>query len=169
MNRYQLAKLVQWAGCLHARKRLQKVVFMLQSAGCPLDAEFTLHYYGPYSQDVAGLSDEMVRIKLLEETEESNTIGQGYSYRLSDSTKTQIAEFERTTQGQEWAAQLCEYEDLAKKLLGTDLKRLEYASTIVYFRRQRVDWPTAVEKACQFKKTEAVRTAEPLAREVSPD
>ena len=62
MNRYQLAKLVEWAGCLHTRKRLQKLVYMLQSAGCPLEAEFTLHHYGPYSQEIAGLSDAMVRI-----------------------------------------------------------------------------------------------------------
>jgi uncharacterized protein YwgA len=168
MNRYQLAKLVQWAGCLRARKRLQKVVYMLQSAGCPLDAEFTLHYYGPYSQDVAGLSDEMVRIKLLDETEEENMVGQGYSYKLPENTERQIAEFENSAEGRTWTEQLSGYEKLAKKLLKEDLRRLEYASTIVYFRSQGVDWPTAVEKARQFKKTDAVRNAEPLAREVLP-
>lgn len=46
MTRYQLAKLISWAGTLHSRKKMQKVVFMLQAAGCPLDAEFYLHLYG---------------------------------------------------------------------------------------------------------------------------
>jgi hypothetical protein len=36
MNRYQLAKIVDWAGTLETRKRMQKVVYLLQVAGCPL-------------------------------------------------------------------------------------------------------------------------------------
>jgi pimeloyl-ACP methyl ester carboxylesterase len=48
----------------------------------------------------------------------------------------------------------------------TDLKQLEYASTIVFFRRLGLDWPTAIEKACAFKATQAVRSTEPLARRV---
>jgi uncharacterized protein YwgA len=51
MTRYQLAKLVEWAGTLRTRKRLQKVVFMLQAAGCPFDDGFGLHHFGPYSSD----------------------------------------------------------------------------------------------------------------------
>ena len=63
MTRYQLAKLVEWAGTLNSRKRLQKVVFMLQAAGCPLQAEFYLNHYGTYSlEDVTRLTDEMVRL-----------------------------------------------------------------------------------------------------------
>jgi hypothetical protein len=30
---------VDWAGTLHLRKRIQKVVYLLQVAGCPLEAE----------------------------------------------------------------------------------------------------------------------------------
>ena len=44
MKRYQLAKLIEWSGeSLKTRKRLQKVVYLLQAAGCPLDADYTLH------------------------------------------------------------------------------------------------------------------------------
>ena len=55
MDRYQLATLSSWAGerGIQGRKRLQKVVFLLQAAGCPLSSHFTLHHYGPYSRDVA--------------------------------------------------------------------------------------------------------------------
>lgn len=166
MNRYHLAKLVEWADRLHTRKRLQKVVYMLQSAGCPLDAEFTLHHYGPYSQEVARLSDEMVRSGLLVEDVDQNMMGQEYSYRLSEDTKRQIRELEASAQGRQWVAEIAEYEPLARDLLGKELKQLEYASTIAFFRRQGSDWPLAVKKACAFKRTEAVRTAERLAQTV---
>lgn len=166
MNRYQLAKLVEWADRLHTRKRLQKVVFMLQSAGCPLDAEFTLHHYGPYSQEVARLSDEMVRSGLLKESVDQNMMGVEYSYLLSDGTQQQITELEASKQGGEWLAQISPFEELAKELFKSDLKQLEYASTIVFFRRRGLDWPVAVEKARAFKQTDAVLKAEPLANMV---
>jgi hypothetical protein len=44
MTRYELAKLAAWAETLHSRKRLQKVVFLLHTAGCPLEADFILHH-----------------------------------------------------------------------------------------------------------------------------
>ncbi len=166
MNRYQLAKLVEWADRLHTRKRLQKVVYMLQSNGCPFDAEFTLHHYGPYSQEVARLSDEMVRNALLEESVGQNMMGHEYSYQLPDSTRRQIADLEASAQGRGWADQIRPFESLAKELVAAELKQLEHASTIVFFRRRGLDWPTAVEKACAFKKTQSVRNAEQLAHKV---
>ena len=166
MNRYQLAKLVQWAETLHTRKRLQKVVFMLKAAGCPLEAEFTLHHYGPYSQEVARLSDEMVRSGLLDEITGHNVMGLEYSYRLPATTEQQVAELESIPQGKAWAGEIRCFEKLAKELVTTDLKQLEYASTIVFFRQRGLDWPTAVEKACDFKRTKAVKDAEPLAHKV---
>jgi hypothetical protein len=36
-------------------------------------------------------------------------------------------------------------------LLQADLKELEVASTVIDFRAQGNDWPSSVEKTCQFK------------------
>jgi len=71
MHRYQLAKIVDWAGKLRSRKRMQKPIFLLQAAGYPLDADYDFHKYGPYSRDVARLTDEFTREGLLEEEEGS--------------------------------------------------------------------------------------------------
>ena len=165
MIRYQLAKLVEWAGTLHTRKRLQKVVFMLQAAGCSLEADFYLHHYGTYSEDVARLTDEMVRKKLLEEESEPFMGGSKYSYRLPASVVQQLADLEKTDQGRTWAEQLAPFEAKAKALLAADVKQLEYASTILYFHLEGKDWPEAVEKAVQFKGTSVVRSALGLAQQ----
>jgi len=170
MNRYQLAKIVEWAGTLHSRKRMQKVVYLLQVAGCPLESDYILHHYGPYSQDVARLTDEMVRVNLLEEQSESIPVGQQYSYRLGDRAKERVAEFEGTSEGRSWSGRMADYEGKARRLFRADLKELEIASTIVYFHRQGHDWPLAVEKACEFKgltkESQSVERAESLAREI---
>jgi uncharacterized protein len=166
MNRYQLAKLVSWSNRLHTRKKLQKVAFLLQAAGCPFGVEYTLHHYGPYSEDLARLTDEMVRHSLLEEEAHDNSMGQQYSYRVSGTAQKQLIDLEATEQGQRWAAELAPFQEMAKKLLAANVKELEYASTIVFFRRQGCDWDAAVEKAAIFKNTQAVNSAAALAKSV---
>jgi len=151
MNRYQLAKIVRWAGTFRSRKRMQKLIFLLQAAGCPLDVEYDLHHYGPYSQDVAQLTDELVREKLLGETAEPHPYGQQYSYVLSEDASRQIVEYEAGPGGSVSAEEMAKFHSLARKLYDTDLKELEVAATIVFFRKQGVDWAAAVEKTCQFK------------------
>lgn len=166
MNRYQMAKLVSWAGALESRKRLQKVVFMLKAAGCPLDADFYLHHYGPYSEEVARLTDEMVRQDLLDECSEPCGQGMKYTYSLPKEVLQQLQQLETTEQGQKWAKELSPYEEKAKKLLKSEIWKLEFASTILFFHQQGFDWDESVAKAIRFKETDAVRNALPLAQEV---
>ncbi len=164
MTRYQLAKLISWAGTLHSRKKMQKVVFMLQAADCPIEADFYLHLYGTYSEDVARLTDEMVRKGLLEEETNPTPNGSQYSYRLPGQIKQHLIDLEKTEDGKKWASELAPFEAKAKSLLQADVKELEYASTILYFHVQGDDWPQAVDKAVEFKRSPAVRNALDLAK-----
>jgi uncharacterized protein len=151
MDRYQLAKIVEWAGTLHSRKRMQKVVYLLQIAGCQLQADYILHHYGPYSQEVARLTDEMVRSGLLEETSEASPVGVQYFYRLPETTRRQIEVYERSPRSAEWRDLMAPFEAKAKVLIAADLKELEIAATLVYFFGQEGDWSLADEKTRQFK------------------
>jgi HD superfamily phosphohydrolase/uncharacterized protein YwgA len=150
MSRYQLAKIVDWAGTLHSRKRLQKLVYLLQAAGCPLEAEYALHHYGPYSQDVAQLTDEMVRLNWLDEAAESNSFGVQYSYQLPETTRQKLDEYERGPRGQEWPALMASFQERAKSLINADLKELEIAATLAYFHAHHGDWSLAAEKTRQL-------------------
>lgn len=168
MTRYQLAKLVEWAGTLNSRKRLQKVVYLLQASGCPYDADYILHHYGPYSQEVARLSDELVQVGLLSESSEPNQVGNQYAYQLTETAVSEMSQLEKTADGKKLAKQLAPFEHTAKELLVTDLRLLEIASTVAYFREQRRSWPDAVERTCNFKDLPAnsavLKNAEGLAR-----
>jgi len=167
MNRYQLAKLVEWSGeSLKTRKRLQKVVYLLQAAGCPLDAEFTLHHYGPYSHDVAKLTDEMVQALLLDESAEPTPAGGlMFSYKLSDPARQQMGRFA----DQENALE--RFEQLAKQLLSVrSLQKLEFGATVAYFHNQGKPWNEARLSAAKFKKQDpdghAMTDAERFARQI---
>lgn len=171
MNRYQLAKIVDWAGTLDTRKRMQKVVYLLQVAGCPLGAEFNLHHYGPYSQEVARITDEMVQAGILSERTESNVVGQKFSYRLNEAFRKELSDFEATARGRGAAVELEPHQALARNLFQVDLKDLEYASTAVFFRKEGHDWPEAIEKMCRFKGltpgSRVVERAGELARQIT--
>ena len=153
MDRYQLVKLVEWAGELRSRKRLQKVVYLLQAAGAPIEAEFTLHHYGPYSFDVAQLTDSMVREGLLKEDKRPNTHqGESFSYKIPVEIRDNLAEYEGNESGAILKAQAHTYEPKARILLAEDdLSKLEFAATVAYFHVQGNDWKAAREAAAKFK------------------
>jgi uncharacterized protein YwgA len=172
MTRYQLAKLIQWAGTLRTRKRLQKVAYLLQAAGCPFDDEFGLHLFGPYSADVADRVDEMAQVGLLTEERQENYAGSQYNYTLTPAAQSQLASVDATDEGQALAAEIALYEDQARDLLDRDPRELEVAATIVFFRQQGNDWPEAVQRTCDFKRLRPhdglVQRAEALARTILP-
>jgi len=151
MIRYQLAKLVEWAGTLDSHKRLQKVLFLLQASGYPVNADYSLHLSGPYSEEIAQLSDDMVQAGVLKQVPRLNAAGLWRAYRLTPRAIREISEFEGTPKGKKLAKQLSSFAKRAKQLLDTDIRILDVASTIVYFRQQGCSWPISIDKTCKFK------------------
>ena len=156
MIKYQLAKLVEWAGTLRTRKRMQKVAYLLQEAGAPFNLEYGLHIYGPYSEELARLTDIMVQTKLLEEKESPNAAGRQYDYALGQSMPMPqvLRQFEASTDGKRHAEGLAAFEDLFVDLNRAETQELELAATIVFFFRQKPEagLDNAVSAACEFKK-----------------
>ena len=155
MNRLQLATLLSWAddAGLQGRKRLQKVVFFLQQAGCQFDCRYTLHHFGPYSRDVADACDEMVAAGLVIETGGPQNGAMQYAYTL----KPEI----RALLDQTHDAQLQRFQSLGTELINENIWSLELGSTVLFFYGQSRDWNAALDNACQFKK---VDTALPSSR-----
>jgi uncharacterized protein YwgA len=149
MNRLQLATLFSWAGenGFQGRKRLQKVVFFLQEAGCQLDCRYTLHHFGPYSRDVADRCDEMVAAGLIGEIGGPANGDMQYAYSLKPDTQTALA--------QSPDAAMQSFQTVGQTLIEENLWTLELGSTILYFYRQTADWNQAMIRACEFKKVSA--------------
>jgi len=171
MHNYDLAKLASLTGELDSRKRVQKVVYLLQTAGCRLDADFYLHHYGPYSTDVARALDELARANLLEESKtQLGNGGRQYGYKLTDAGRKQITALEAKPSGQELRARWNGFEQLAVDLARQPAWPLEVASTIAYFYSQQGEWESAKSKAFSFKAVDphnaVAEQAESLARSV---
>lgn len=149
MQRFPLAKLVEWSGNrgVEGRKRLQKVVYFLQFAGCPFDAEYTLHRYGPYSRDVSECCDELVSAEMLMETTCGNTVGVEYTYGLTEKGRAALAVTSKRLE-----QDVASFKALAVELIGKELWTLELGSTILFCWDKSGDWDLAVRQACDFKK-----------------
>ncbi len=166
MSKYHLAKLIEMAGSIKTRKRVQKVVYLLQVAGLDLGVNFRLHHFGPYSADVASLLDDMSSQGILLENRHANMAGWQSEYGLSDQAKQTLREFDETARGQELARKLTPFEPQIRRLLAVDdLWELELGATIAYFYEKERDWGKAVEDACKFKSvpTDVPKTLQALA------
>lgn len=154
MNRLQLATLLSWAdeGKIEGRKRLQKVVYFLQEAGCRLDCQYSLHHFGPYSRDVADTCDEMVAAGLVAEIGGPQNREMQYTYTLKPHTCELLKRLPKDPV-------VAPFQGLGATLIKEDLWTLELGSTILLFFRQSDNWDDALAKACAFKRVRAEETS----------
>jgi uncharacterized protein YwgA len=164
VTRYQLAKIVEWVGTFRSRKRMQKMVYLLKVAGFPTDAEYFLHIYGPYSFDLASLTNEMAQIGLLVESEKPATKGSTFDYCLSDHAIGMLRELDASERGQQLQAEIAQFEPLVCELAQVDVSQLEVAATIVYLEQRGSDLESACIRLCEIKRL--VRGSELMTRAV---
>lgn len=151
MKDYWLAKLIASVEKVDSRKRLQKSVYLLQRAGCPLKCEYILHYYGPYSFELAGLIDQLGGAKIIEEKPEQ--LGTGvvrYTSVITDKGRKVLGSFEKTKGGNEAREQIDPFVDSFASLAGKNLWVLELGATVRYYYEG--DWKKARSQAAAFKK-----------------
>lgn len=152
MTKYQLVKLIQWAKKIKARKRLHKIVFLLQKSGCSLNADFGLHLYGPYSRDLASLLNDAVTSGFLKETRSTNSAGTQFAYELKESGSSRIKKYEKTSSGKKELNALQRIKPKLKLLMAESLRTLELAATIAFFHKRNNSWEDAAKHASEFKK-----------------
>ncbi len=170
MNAYAVAKFIASVKEVDSRKRLQKALFFVQEAGCNLDAEYELYLYGPYSRDLAIVTDQLEAAGIIEEQEEDTECG-GVQYRYIISDTKRLEEFEATEAGKKEKAELEEFLSLFKELNEEDRWELELASTVAYYyRRVGLAWEEAKKRTAAFKKessdSSCMLAGEKLARRV---
>lgn len=145
MKDYWLAKLIASVPEVDSRKRLQKSIYLLQRAGCPLQCEYILHYYGPYSFELAGLIDQLKGADVIKETPEPLAAGVvRYKSAITSKGSNVLESFEKTEGGKKGREQIKPFLSEFKPLAGEDPWVLELAATVRFYYDG--DWEDA--KAC---------------------
>jgi len=151
MKDYWLAKLISSVAEVDSRKRLQKSIYLLQLSGCPLRCAYLLHYYGPYSFELAGLIDQLIGAKIIKETPDQ--IAQGvvrYRSTITEPGKIALAHFENSQEGQRLHTEITPFVEIFRELSKEDAWVLELAATAAFYHRD--NWDNAQERTAHFKK-----------------
>ena len=151
MKDYWLAKLISSVTEVDSRKRLQKSIYLLQRAGCPLHLNYILHYYGPYSFELAGLIDQLKGADIIDESAAQTGFGNiRYTSKISKKGKRVLENFQKSKTGTVVYGQIKPFIPRFQDLNKEDLWPLELAATITYFYEG--NWAEAQKQTVIFKK-----------------
>lgn len=151
MKDYWLAKLISSVTEVDSRKRLQKSIYLLQRVGCPLQFSYILHYYGPYSFELAGLIDQLDGAGIINETADvlsPNVVR--YKSAITSRGEKVLKDFEKTKDGKQTMAKITPFTPRFKDLNEEDPWVLELAATSAYFYEG--NWAGAQKQTVTFKK-----------------
>jgi uncharacterized protein len=124
-----LGQLLKTAGNIRGRKKLQKIVHLLQSLrGVRFGYSFQFSFFGPYSADLKADMDQLTREGLINETPSSTSTGlTTFDFSLSGAMEKLLEDVH--------AASPSGWDDLAVKLNAKSAQDLEGISTIVFLER----------------------------------
>jgi uncharacterized protein YwgA len=151
MKDYWLAKLISSIQKVDSRKRLQKSIYLLQIAGCPLKCDYLLHYYGPYSFELASLIEQLDGAQIIAESPEPLASGViGYASNITQKGTKVIRSFENTSNGQRIFHEIEPFIQQFQSLSQERSWILELAATVAYFYEG--NWKDAKDKTATFKR-----------------
>jgi len=135
---YLLLKPFCELGCVEGRTKAQKIFYLLQSKGYPTHLDYFLHYYGPYSEDLASSLRFAASSVLVGETPRKvGSDSQRFDYDAAQAGKDLVAALEREIIAPELVDKTKKYCDLARNLNAENATVLELAGTILYFENER--------------------------------
>lgn len=125
-----IARLVKACGKVDGRKKIQKMVYILQQAGHPFREEFGYLHYGPYSSELKAEIDSLVTstVGLLEETPQPIIDHTSYVYKPTQKLEHSLESLGIAGEPA-WA-------DLARTLNKLNASQLEAISTILFLRER---------------------------------
>ena len=115
------------------RTRLQKTVRLLQRLGLPTDYLYSIHFYGPYSEDLHSEVTLLKNLEMVQEDAQPISFGDGVRYvtkAVNSSDPALVAKFQ----------------PLINIMADTEPVVLELAATYDTFRQYGNDHATAVER-----------------------
>ncbi|MEL1133816.1 hypothetical protein AAC978_01420 [Desulfitobacterium sp. THU1] len=125
---------------IKGRKKIQKIVFILENDGMDAPYKYSYHHYGPYSAQLQEEIDFLVQHNLLEEITKNGT----YEYKITDEGRKFSKQIKK---GQEVAVN----DDLLLKLNNESPQFLEMLSTYIFLLESGYEKESARNKAVDLK------------------
>lgn len=121
------AKLMQFfsiAEEVTGRKKLQKMIYILQKCNMPFEEKYAFHVYGPYSEELTLRVEELCNLTFIDEVKEDKGNYFQYHYHITDQGKHFLEQF---------GLDMPDMSDEIEQLKAKSARFLELAATMLYF------------------------------------
>jgi uncharacterized protein YwgA len=125
----QIAQLVCLLGRIEGRKKMQKLVHILQELGYPFAERFDYSFYGMYSTQLRGELDALETEKLIVQEQGPTAFGDvAYTFKSTPELQRLLNEIGVESQPA--------WREVARRLNGFSAQILEGISTVLFLRRR---------------------------------
>lgn len=121
------AKLMQFfaaANDITGRKKLQKMIYILQKCHVPFEEKYQFHFYGPYSEELSLRIEELCNLGFITEEKETKSNYVQYHYEITNDGNEFLQQFQM------------DMPDMTEQIAlmkNKSSRFLELVSTILYF------------------------------------
>ncbi|MDA3130003.1 YwgA family protein [Aliibacillus thermotolerans] len=141
----KIMALLQEAGEIVGRKKLQKIVYIGKKMKLPFQEKYTYHIYGPYSEELTLRMEELCSLGFVKEVKEQKAGYAQYCYHLTENGARFLDQFPLS-----WPAEYAR--PLVTALNERSAKFLELVSTMLYF--EELPKEEVKEKVFTLKKSQ---------------
>jgi len=106
------------------RKKMQKMIYILQKCHIPFEEKYEFYVYGPYSEELALRVEELCNLGFLEEEKEDKRSYYQYHYEVTESGKSFLQQF---------SVDMPDIKEKAEMLKEKSSRFLELVATMFYF------------------------------------
>ncbi|NPV72680.1 MAG: hypothetical protein HPY89_02550 [Pelotomaculum sp.] len=141
---HRLIKFFEKSGGITGRKKLQKIVYVLQSLGYPYGMDYIYCHYGPYSPQLQFEVDRLAEKGLINE----QYFNQAYQYSITEEGRELGRFLDEKNKGID---RLEVPGELLSELIRQDAQFLELVATIIYIKNLGYGSETTEQKVKELK------------------
>ena len=125
MNHSKVMQFFSVVGEVTGRKKLQKMIYILQSCGVPFEEKYQFHFYGPYSEELSLRIEELCNLGFIEEEKEDKSNYIQYHYQITEHGVDFLEHFQ---------SDMPDFSEQANLLLAESSRFLELVATMLFFK-----------------------------------
>ena len=126
----KVVTLIQEAGEVVGRKKLQKMVYIAKKLNFPFQEKYQFHFYGPYSEELTLKIEELCNMGYIHEVKEKVSGYSQYRYAVNEEGQNLLSTY---------GAQIEKLGSCVRSMNEQSSRFLELVSTVMYFEKLEKD------------------------------
>ncbi|RDW22300.1 hypothetical protein CWR48_00910 [Oceanobacillus arenosus] len=123
-NHAKIMQFFSMANGVTGRKKLQKMIYILQKCNIPFEEKYHFYVYGPYSEELTLRVEELCNFGFLDEIKEDKSNYFQYNYTITNEGEVFLQQF---------SLDMPNYQVKVDKLKAKSSRFLELVSTMLFF------------------------------------